>query len=67
MVTGPVILGNHIAVADGFGYLHWLNRANGKLAARNTLDGSAVYAQPIAHGDRVYVYTSGGNLFAFKI
>jgi len=36
-VTGPVLLGSHLVVADYHGYVHWLNREDGKIVARKSL------------------------------
>jgi len=36
-VTAPVLLGSHLVVADYQGYVHWLNREDGKIVARKSL------------------------------
>jgi outer membrane protein assembly factor BamB len=36
-VSGPVILGNAVVVADGAGYVHWLSKEDGAFMARNDL------------------------------
>jgi outer membrane protein assembly factor BamB len=66
MVTGPALLRRYVIVADKEGFMHWLNKSDGKFAARQSLDNSGAIATPIVDGDKVYVYTKNGKLFAFK-
>jgi len=36
-VSGPVLVGNAVVVADGAGYVHWLSKEDGGFVARNNL------------------------------
>jgi len=36
-VSGPVLVGNAVVVADGAGYVHWLSKEDGGFIARNNL------------------------------
>jgi outer membrane protein assembly factor BamB len=63
--TGPVVYKNSVVVADGFGYLHFLSKSNGRFIARLATDGS-VLARPFTDAGNVYVYTTDGRLMAFN-
>jgi len=65
-LTGPAIMGRYLIVADGYGYLHWLDKTNGTLVARNELREHGVFTSPVVRGNVVYVNTSTGYLMAFK-
>lgn len=64
--TGPAIMGRYLVVADAYGYLHWLDKTNGTLVARNELRGHGAFTSPVVRGNDVYVYTSTGYLMAFR-
>ena len=66
-VTGPVAVGNFVAVADGQGYVHFLNRNDGGFAARVATDGSAIRLPPVAMRDSVLVQTRNGGLYNITI
>jgi outer membrane protein assembly factor BamB len=66
MITGPALLGNYVIVADSYGYLHWMSKSTGAFVARNDLNGSGVLTPPVVSGNTVYVYTKGGDLYAFR-
>jgi outer membrane protein assembly factor BamB len=63
-IGGPVIVGDHVGVVDGEGYLHLMDRNDGNLVGRIATDGSAAAAQPIAVGDRAVWQSQGGTLYA---
>lgn len=65
-VTAPVAWGNHVAVADGLGYLHVLDRDSGAFAARASTDGSAIAVAPIAVDGKLLVLTRKGRLALFQ-
>jgi len=65
-LTGPAIMSRYLVVADAYGYLHWLDKTNGTLVARNELRGHGAFTAPVVRGNVVYVYTSTGYLTAFK-
>ena len=63
-IGGPVIVGDHVGVVDGEGYLHLMDRNDGNLVGRIATDGSAAAAQPMAIGDRAVWQSQGGTLYA---
>ena len=66
-VTAPYALGNFVVVGDFEGYLHGLNREDGKFAARIKLDGGAIVAAPIELDDGLLVQTRDGELYSLSI
>jgi outer membrane protein assembly factor BamB len=62
--SGPVVVGDYLAVVDGGGYLHLLDRNDGNLVGRLATDGKAALAQPVAVGDATVWQSAGGNLFS---
>jgi len=63
MVTGPMPLGDYVAVGDYQGYVHFLSRSDGAFAARIATDGSAILQAPVRAGDGVLVQTRNGTLY----
>ena len=63
-LTAPVIYGDLLAVGDFEGYIHWLNRSDGRLVARTRVAKGAITATPVADGGRLYVYVDNGTLAA---
>lgn len=66
-LTGPAIQQAHVVVGDLQGYVHWLDLADGKLAARERLSRDAIRARPLVVGDTVYVEDVNGHLAAYRI
>jgi outer membrane protein assembly factor BamB len=65
-LSGPVVDGPAIVVADFEGYVHWLDAATGELLARASTDGNRVTNRPLVVDGTVYVLTDGGKLSAFR-
>jgi outer membrane protein assembly factor BamB len=65
-LSGPVLDGSAIVVADFEGYVHWLDAATGELLARVSTDGNRVTSRPLVVDGTVYVLTDGGRLSAFR-
>lgn len=63
----PLEQGSLVVVGDLEGYLHGLNRLDGRMAARIKLDGSAILAAPQAMDDGLLVQTRGGELYALTL
>ena len=63
----PYAMEKHLVFGDYEGYLHVLNREDGKLAARLKLDDSAIQAQPIALDDGLLVQTRAGGLYSLSL
>jgi outer membrane protein assembly factor BamB len=66
-LSAPTSAGDYVVVGDVEGYLHWLKREDGELAARVRLDDERIIAAPLAVGDVVIAYGSGGTLGAYRI
>jgi outer membrane protein assembly factor BamB len=66
-LTAPVGFLDYIVVADFEGYVHWLQRSDGKLIARIRVDRKGVVAPPIFGGETLFVYGQGGKLTALQI
>jgi outer membrane protein assembly factor BamB len=63
----PYAMEKHVVFGDFEGYLHALNREDGKLASRIRLDETAIQAQPITMDDGLLVQTSGGGLYSLSL
>ncbi|HJU25226.1 MAG TPA: outer membrane protein assembly factor BamB [Rhodanobacteraceae bacterium] len=66
-LTGPAVQGRYAVVGDLQGYVHWLNLADGKLAARERLSRDAIRARPLVVGDTVFVEDETGTIGAYRI
>ena len=65
-LTAPAVLGDLLAVGDMEGYVHWLDRRDGRLLARiEVADGSITGRPQVAQG-RLYVYGNDGTLAALS-
>jgi outer membrane protein assembly factor BamB len=64
-IGGPQLLGDHVAVVDGEGYVHLLDRNDGRLVGRAATDGTPATSQPVATGGRAVWQSEGGTIFAF--
>jgi outer membrane protein assembly factor BamB len=56
-----------VVTGDLQGYVHWLERDDGKTVARGATDGSSLTQQPLFLGDAVLVQTRKGGLYAFPM
>lgn len=65
-ISGPAIMGRYIVVGDAQGYLHWLSKRDGHMAARVKLDGS-IFSPPIVENNVLYAYTKNGYLAAYTL
>lgn len=63
-LSAPLARGNHVAVGDLEGQVHFLAREDGSFAARVATDGSAIGAAPQALGQGLVVQTRNGGLFS---
>ncbi|PHV12995.1 outer membrane protein assembly factor BamB [Chitinimonas sp. BJB300] len=66
-VSGPVPIGDYIAVGDFEGYVHLVAAADGRLVARQRTDKSPIVVAPRVIGGRLLVQTQAGGLFAFGL
>lgn len=65
-LSGPVTLGNALAVGDGSGFVHFLSTGNGALMGRVSTDGSGLAAAPVLAGDTLVVVTRNGAVLGFQ-
>ncbi|HLB42626.1 MAG TPA: outer membrane protein assembly factor BamB [Gammaproteobacteria bacterium] len=65
VLTSPAIQGNYVAVGDAQGYLHWLNKQDGHIVARDYL--GAMYATPLVQNGVLYALTHNGYLAAYTL
>jgi len=66
-VSAPVVVGRFVAVGDYQGYVHFLHREDGALAARLATDGSPIVARPQRIGANVLVQTRGGSVYVIAV
>lgn len=66
-LSPPAIQGSHVVVGDLEGYVHWLDIADGKLAARERLGKEPIESAPVVASDTVYVEDVEGHIGAYAI
>lgn len=65
--TAPSVIGSRIVVGDYDGYLHFINTANGKFAARARGDSRGYTVSPLVDGNMVYAFGKSGVLTAISL
>lgn len=65
-LTAPVILGGYLLVGDLEGYLHLLDKRDGRLVGRARPARGRISAPPVVFGRRIYVYGEDGTLTALE-
>lgn len=65
--TAPALAGNYVVIGDNEGYLHWVNRTTGQLAARTRGDSAGYTAAALQDGNVTYTLGRGGLLSAFVV
>lgn len=66
-LTAPTIHGDYCVVGDLEGYLHWLNREDGRLAARYRVSSAPIQAAPVSVDDMLIVQSTDGDVVALKL
>lgn len=66
VLSGPAQQHHYVVVGDGEGYLHWLNKEDGHLAARIKV-GDPIYATPLVQNNVLYVLTNSGVVSAYTL
>ena len=61
-LTRPVVDGNYLLVGDFEGYLHWLDREQGRIAGRVRVDEEGLQSPVLVNGKRLFVYGQSGQL-----
>ncbi len=65
-LTAPAVLGNLVVVGDLDGYLHWLDRRDGRIVASDRVAGGPITARPQVSGGKLYVYGDDGTVAALS-
>jgi len=65
-LTAPAVDGTAIVVGDFEGYVHWLDRDSGEMAARTRAGGDRITNAPVAANGMVFVQSDGGTVYAFR-
>jgi outer membrane protein assembly factor BamB len=65
-LSAPVVVGDHVAVADIEGYVHWFDRATGSIVARARAGGDRVTNPPISVDGVVYLISDKGEISALR-
>jgi outer membrane protein assembly factor BamB len=60
------VMDDTVVTGDFQGYLHWLDKASGALAARVSTGGGRISTQPLVVGDVVVVVNDGGHINAYR-
>ncbi|MBK1717269.1 outer membrane protein assembly factor BamB [Thiocystis violacea] len=66
-LTAPALIGNRILVGDLEGYLHLLDKSDGRLIGRARVAKSGITARPLVVGARLYVHAEDGTLAALTL
>lgn len=66
-LTGPVIQGDYVVVADYKGYVHWLRTDDGQFAARAKSGGDPVRGALVVADGILLVQNVDGKLTAFRL
>ena len=65
-LSAPASVGPTVVFGDFEGYVHFLDRKDGKTLLRLATDGSPVVGRPVLAGTTLLVVTRNGGLFAFR-
>ena len=65
-LSGPLVVGRTVIFGDAEGFVHFLDRADGKTLLRLPTDGSPVVGVPVRSGNTILVVTRNGGLFGFR-
>jgi outer membrane protein assembly factor BamB len=65
-LTPPTPFGAYVVVGDFEGYVHFLDREDGRQAGRVKVDGDGIAVAPVAVDELLLVYGRGGTLTALK-
>ena len=66
-LTRPIAVGETIAVADNFGFIHALNRQTGAFVARQAFGGGPVAAEPQHYAHGFVMQTLSGDIHAVSM
>jgi outer membrane protein assembly factor BamB len=66
-LSAPASVGDAILVGDAHGYVHWLDKASGGLAARVSAGSGRISTTPVVVGNMVLVVTDRGHISAYRV
>jgi outer membrane protein assembly factor BamB len=66
-LSAAAVTDDSVITADYQGYVHWLDRATGALAARASSGKARVSTAPLVAGDKVLVINDRGQISAFSV
>ena len=66
-LSAPAIMDNAVVAADFQGYVHWLDKASGALAARVATGKVRISTAPVVVGNLVLVINDRGQISAFRV
>lgn len=66
-ITGPAVIGNDVVIADRLGYMHVLNKSDGRFIARTRVNRFGILAAPVVKDDTIYIVTKDGHLAAYTL
>lgn len=65
-LTAPILYNGYLVVADGEGYIHWINKQDGHFVAQQDVDGSGFLSSPIIAANKLIIQARGGKVYAFN-
>lgn len=65
-LSSPAVAGGYVVVGDFEGYLHVMNKSDGRLLGRRRFDGR-IAVQPLVRDNRIFVMTENGELSSVSI
>lgn len=66
-LTSPTVYKDYVVVGDFEGYLHFIDRTNGKLVGRILVDSDGLYSRPVVADGKLYVQGRSGKVAAIII
>jgi outer membrane protein assembly factor BamB len=66
-LTAPALLGSYLAVGDLDGYVHLINRRDGRLLGFERIAKDRIGHQPVVASGTAYVYANDGTLSALRV
>jgi outer membrane protein assembly factor BamB len=66
-LSAPAIMDNAVVAADFQGYVHWLDKTSGALAARVATGKARISTAPVVVGNMVLVINERGQISAFRV
>lgn len=66
-LTGVAVVGDYLVAGDYKGYLHVIDRRDGKVAARKRLSRGAIAVTPVVDENVVFVQGRSGKIAAFQV